>query len=299
MLMSGLQDLLVALDGVTKEAEQHAAQLAQQARRLGQAAAGAARAAQGSGHVDSNQTAIALQSAQRSISQAAQHLHQAALAGKGFVARYAGGGAGGVVPSMTQSGGGSTGTSYSRSTGSSLAAFWSSHRGEYVQPSEEDWSPVPSNLPAHSDPHRFASWVNDGGNEKPGRGVNCADCARSVEASWRGEPQVSAARASGRGGESFGRIEEWLGTPLTSSNFSDIGISLANAGHGSSAYVVVTWKGGGGHAFNAVNYQGTAYFIDAQPTGGAVDTWPPKRTSPGYGFDEADVNKTFVNYRGA
>ena len=58
-------------------------------------------------------------------------------------------------------------------------------------------------------------------------------------------------------------------------------------------------EGGGGHAFNAVNHQGTVFFIDAQPTGGAVDTWPPKRSSPGYGFDETDVNEVFVNYRGA
>lgn len=96
--MSELQDLLVALDGVTKEAEQHAAQLVQHARQLGQAASSAASATQGSGRADSKQTAAALQSAQRSISQAAQHLHQAALAGKGFVARYAGGGAGGNAP---------------------------------------------------------------------------------------------------------------------------------------------------------------------------------------------------------
>lgn len=90
--MSELQDLLVALDGVTKEAKQHAAQLAQHARQLGQAASTAARATQGSGRSDSKQVAAALQSAQSSITQAAQHLHQAALAGKGFVARYAGGG---------------------------------------------------------------------------------------------------------------------------------------------------------------------------------------------------------------
>lgn len=95
--MSELQDLLVALDGVTKDAEQHAAQLAHHARQLGQVASSAARATQGSGRADSKQTAVALQSAQRSISQAAQHLHRAALAGKGFVARYAGGGTTGGV----------------------------------------------------------------------------------------------------------------------------------------------------------------------------------------------------------
>lgn len=103
--MSALQDLLVALDAVTKEAEHHAAQLAQHARQLGQAATSAANATQGSGRADSKQTAASLQMAQRSISQAAQHLHQAALAGKGFVARHAGGGTGSGTVGTTGGGG--------------------------------------------------------------------------------------------------------------------------------------------------------------------------------------------------
>lgn len=114
--MSELQDLLVALDGVTKDAEQHAAQMAHHARQLGQAASSAAHATQGSGRADSKQTAAALESAQRSISQAAQHLHQAALAGKGFVARYAGGGVtgGGVGQGGGYHDPGSTATPLSR-----------------------------------------------------------------------------------------------------------------------------------------------------------------------------------------
>ncbi|MFT3942687.1 MAG: ADP-ribosyltransferase [Ancrocorticia sp.] len=89
--MSELQDLLVVLDGVAKDAEQHAARLAQHAHQLGQSASSAASATQGSARADGKNTAAALQSAQRSVSQAAQQLHQAALAGKRFVARYAGG----------------------------------------------------------------------------------------------------------------------------------------------------------------------------------------------------------------
>ena len=107
--MSELQNLLVTLDGVTKDAEQHAARLAQHARQLGQAASGAASATQGSARTDSKNTAAALQSAQRSVSQAAQQLHQAALAGKSFVARYAvSGGSTGVAIGGTEEGPGST-----------------------------------------------------------------------------------------------------------------------------------------------------------------------------------------------
>ena len=103
--MSELQDLLVVLDGVTKDAEQHAARLAQHAHQLGQSASSAASATQGSARADGKNTAAALHSAQRSVSQAAQQLHQAALAGKRFVARYAGGGTGGSAGGGCGSGG--------------------------------------------------------------------------------------------------------------------------------------------------------------------------------------------------
>ena len=297
--MSELQALCQRLESVNRDADELASDLAQRAQRLSQAASQAASVGSGSARAEGAHAAQALQAASRSAQQAAQLLHQVSVAGRGFVSRHATGGAGGGVPVSSTVGSDAVGTVSGRSDASLLAPFWSSHGGEYVPPSDADWSSVPTALAAHSDPHGFASWVNDGGNGQPGRGVNCADCARSVESSWRGEPQVSAARAPGLGGESFGRIEEWLGAPLEPSSFSGIERGLADAGHGSSAYVVVTWKGGGGHAFNAVNHQGTVFFIDAQPTGGAVDTWPPKRSSPGYGFDETDVNEVFVNYRGA
>lgn len=297
--MSELRALCQTLESVNRDADQLAADLAQRAQKLSQAANQAAGVGSGSARVEGAHAAQALQAAARSVQQAAQLLHQVSVAGRGFVTRHAAESAGGGAPVISTVRSGAVGTASDRSDASALAPFWSSHGGEYVPPSDADWSPVPTALAAHSDPSTFASWVNDGGNGQPGRGVNCADCARSVESSWRGQPQVSAARAPGLVGESFSRIEEWLGAPLGPSSFSDIGSSLANAGHGSSACVVVTWKGGGGHAFNAVNHQGTVFFIDAQPTGGAVDTWPPKRSSPGYGFDETDVNEVFVNYRGA
>lgn len=92
--MSTLQDLLVVLDSVTKEAEHYAAHLEQHARRLEQVVRNMTSMMQGSARADNNQTTTFLYMAQQSVSQAARHLHQAALAGKGFVSRHAGSGSG-------------------------------------------------------------------------------------------------------------------------------------------------------------------------------------------------------------
>lgn len=92
--MSELQDLLIALDSVNRDIEQQVAKLLRQAQQLNQAAAHASTVTTGSSRAEGERAAIALKVAQRAVSQAAQHLHQAALAGKGFVARYAGGGVG-------------------------------------------------------------------------------------------------------------------------------------------------------------------------------------------------------------
>ncbi|MBW3650974.1 MAG: hypothetical protein KY458_10440, partial [Actinobacteria bacterium] len=182
-----------------------------------------------------------------------------------------------------------------RSRLSPLWRHWSRDK-RYIPPSDADWAKVPQALPRHSAPAEFSPWVNAGGHVVPGRDVNCADCARAVEVTWRGTPQVSAARAPGAGGETRAEIEAWLGRPLEPQTFKSLGADLATRGHGSSAYVVVHWKGGGGHAFNAVNHEGKVYFVDAQPKGGAVDLWPPKADSPGYGFTEADVAATYATF---
>lgn len=96
--MSELQDLLIALESVNREIEQQVAKLVREAQQLNQAAAQAAAVIHASSRADGESAVIALKFAQRAVSQAAQHLHQAALAGKGFVARYAGRGGGGGAP---------------------------------------------------------------------------------------------------------------------------------------------------------------------------------------------------------
>lgn len=295
--MSDLLQLCQTLETVNQDADRLAAELSQRAQRLSQAASQAASVGNGAKRVESAQTAQALHAASKATRQAAQMLHQVAVAGRGFVSRHAGSGTGETASYTVGGVVSADGDSRSRSSTSALSSFWSDHGEEYVPPTVADWDPVPATLKAFSNPKNFTLWVNDGGSSQPGRGVNCADCARAVEVSWRGHPQVSAARGQDFEGESFQRIEGWLGAPLENTNFHEIGNRLSDMRHGASAYVVVTWKGGGGHAFNAVNYNDIVYFIDAQPTGGAVDVWPPKATSPGYGFDEAHVNNVYVNYR--
>lgn len=179
-----------------------------------------------------------------------------------------------------------------RSNSCALADWWGSYPNDYIRPDDRDWDPVPDELEPFAPPRNFARWVNDRGPSRPGRDVNCADCARAVELCWRGTPQVSAARAPRHGGESRAQIEEWLGRKLEDHTFDSIGNGLESAGHGASAYIVVWWKEGGGHAFNAVNRDGEVYWIDAQPDRGIVELWPPHALRSSEGYDEGWVRKT-------
>ncbi|MFM9373044.1 toxin glutamine deamidase domain-containing protein [Streptomyces sp. Da 82-17] len=134
-------------------------------------------------------------------------------------------------------------------------------------------------------PDPFEDWAqlqNDGGNEVPGRGNNCADCSRSFLETWYGNPQVSAPRTldpDGNGGIDLLSPEDnanenqiaWSGAPHTYAGTGDdpdtprrIEYDLLVAGPGSAAIVQVDWPGGGGHAFNAVNHNGKIVWIDTQ-----------------------------------
>lgn len=175
------------------------------------------------------------------------------------------------------------------------AEVWAQHPGEFVPPTADDKAAMPQELAPHTSPENFAANVNDGGNEVPGRGINCVDCARATERSWEGHPEVSAARAV-NAGEPKERLTEWTGVEPQRQSFEDIGRELEQRGPGSSAVIASTWEGGGGHAYNAVNDGGTVKFVDSQPEGGAVGTWPPTRDSPGYGFDESDTRETWAWY---
>jgi CubicO group peptidase (beta-lactamase class C family) len=188
----------------------------------------------------------------------------------------------------------------SRSDICELAGWWARHPSDYVRPDDDDWEPVPFDLEPFSDPRSFAWWVNDGGASSPGRDMNCADCARAFELCWRGKPQISAALPPEHEGESPEQIESWLGRRLEDHTFESIRERLASAGHGASAYIVVWWKEGGGrvaggHAFNAVNWDGEVYWIDAQPDTAIIEVWPP-RAFPysSEGYDESEVAETIA-----
>lgn len=156
----------------------------------------------------------------------------------------------------------------------------------------DDQSALENAVPRNPDgtpqrfPDPFGPWSglqNDGGNEVPGRGNNCADCSRSFLETWRGNPQVSAPRTldldehgnyDGYTPEDDGNENQirWSGAPHTYAGTGDdpytaarIEYDLLQAGHGSSAIVQVDWPNGdGGHAFNAVNHNGSIVWIDPQ-----------------------------------
>jgi Papain fold toxin 1, glutamine deamidase len=147
---------------------------------------------------------------------------------------------------------------------------------------------VPSDIPAPNidGPHQAPEpWI-DGINperEKPGRNNNCGECSRAVDSTWGGEPRVAAALADrDAGGEPIGRMTEWTDTPPVNASMAEVGQRLTELGHGSSAVVGCDWKLGGGHWFNAVNYDGKVMAVDGQS--GRIENWPP--SANGLGFDE-------------
>lgn len=104
--------------------------------------------------------------------------------------------------------------------------------------------------------------------------VNCADCARSFEATWRGQEQEAAGRAYQIGdsgslevdGERSERTEQWAHEEFVPTEAADLRATLEAAGHGSSAIVHSSWEGPmrGGHAYNVVNYGGEVLTVESQ-----------------------------------
>ncbi|GAA1959341.1 toxin glutamine deamidase domain-containing protein [Kitasatospora viridis] len=141
----------------------------------------------------------------------------------------------------------------------------------------------------HPDP--TTGWVsqqNGPGIFYPGRANNCADATRAFLETWYGNPRVAAGRTLDLGPD--GRLDpaapennsvrnqsRWAGVPETVAGWNTDGYNrvardLLAGGHGSSAAVGVFWPDGGGHAFAAVNYQGTIYWVD--PQGNIVSNLP-------------------------
>ncbi|MBB5138196.1 hypothetical protein HNP84_007949 [Thermocatellispora tengchongensis] len=131
--------------------------------------------------------------------------------------------------------------------------------------------------------------INAGGPmEDPFRATNALDCALAVISTWHGEPVVAAPRQpeydrAGRPlltGEAGGvaRAERWLGHRFAyvgegPAAYAPVAARLLDSGHGASAVLVTRWRGGGAHAWNAVNSRGEVIWIDAQRGHMAVE--PP------------------------
>jgi hypothetical protein len=236
--MSELQDLLVALDSVNREIEQQVAKLVRQAQQLNQAAAQASAVTHASSRAEGDRTAIALKSAQRAVSQAAQLLHQAALAGKGFVARNAGaqGGARGASPEF------GPGTA-SPTASQALAAIGS-------------WLPE----------------INPGytGDAFDPRSSNCGACAAAVFARLEG---TMPAAFAGTRTLSVPEMEAFTGGPQVPMSPSAIRDTLIAAGPGSHAVIGIDRTIGPGHWFNAYYDGERVVAIDGQS--GEIQDWPP------------------------
>ncbi|MFI0792968.1 toxin glutamine deamidase domain-containing protein [Micromonospora rubida] len=157
-----------------------------------------------------------------------------------------------------------------------------------------------------ADPRR-GGWfrlANDGGPAAdPTRGINCLDCTLSFYETWmHGRPRVSAPRtfdgyAAGDitrplGGEIDGpaRVEDTTGGRFqnvvdpdeeaspgdtwnaVSRGFGSLEGQLRAGGHGSYAFLVTTYEGGGSHAWVALNQNGSVLYLD--PQSGAVSDVP-------------------------
>ncbi|MEV1146363.1 toxin glutamine deamidase domain-containing protein, partial [Micromonospora sp. NPDC049799] len=149
-----------------------------------------------------------------------------------------------------------------------------------------------------ADPRR-GGWfrlMNDGGPQAdPTRGINCLDCTLSLFDTWvHGRPRVAAPRtfdAYENGnvtrpldGEANGpaRIEDVTGgrfqrlcapsdgtSPVHPKQALDAGYrnlhdQLVIGGHGSFAFVINQWEGGGSHIWVALNQNGTVLHLDPQ-----------------------------------
>ncbi|MEU8296805.1 toxin glutamine deamidase domain-containing protein [Micromonospora sp. NPDC048909] len=174
-----------------------------------------------------------------------------------------------------------------------------------------------------ADPRR-GGWfrlMNDGGPAAdPTRGINCVDCTLSLFDTWmHGRPRVAAPRtfdayAAGDitrplNGEQHGtrRIEDVTGgrfqrlcepgadaQPAQRRHAVDHGYrnlhdQLLLGGHGSYAFVVNTWEGGGSHIWVAVNQNGSVLYLDPQT--GRIASQPIYRhTGAPYPYNVVDVD---------
>ena len=165
---------------------------------------------------------------------------------------------------------------------------------ERQMPRKPDGSVIRTADPRRGDWFRLA---NDGGPAADAtRGINCLDCTLSLFETWvHGRPRVAAPRTFDGylagdvqrpvGGEIDGplRVEETTGgrfqnlcgpdragvtgaarRRLVERGYRDLHAQLASGGHGSYAFLITSFEGGGSHAWVALNQNGTVLYLDPQ-----------------------------------
>ncbi|MBK6872751.1 MAG: hypothetical protein IPJ14_16320 [Kineosporiaceae bacterium] len=137
------------------------------------------------------------------------------------------------------------------------------HPGEYLEPMSRT-TPVER----FQDPERTVHQINPMLDSSPAYQVNCADCSRAVERTWRGDREEAAGRSELRG-ETDGRTQEWAGESFHAMRSADdVRDRVLEGGPGSSAIVhtdFVDHDGNpGGHAYNVVNHEGQVRVVDGQ-----------------------------------
>ncbi|MGC4808193.1 toxin glutamine deamidase domain-containing protein [Micromonospora sp. DT233] len=138
--------------------------------------------------------------------------------------------------------------------------------------------------------------ANDGGpRADPTRGINCLDCTLSLYETWmHGRPRVSAPRTFDAyalgdinrplGGEidGPGRVEDVTGGRFQKladgaedlppheawkavhQGFRSLEDQVRAGGHGTYAFLITSYEGGGSHAWAAVNQNGSVVYLDPQ-----------------------------------
>ena len=158
-----------------------------------------------------------------------------------------------------------------------LREFRERFPAEYTEPWETS---VPTEK--FRPPERFATEVNPRYDQSPEFKVNCCDCARAAERTWRGQRETAAGLRLREDGELGGRMETWAGEEYRSVDVAEIHERLAVGGHGSSGIVSGVFRSHdgtmGGHTFNVVNDRGEVKAVDGQL--GMVEPWSDRTGHP-------------------
>lgn len=166
--------------------------------------------------------------------------------------------------------------------GRELREFRAQYDGEFIEPLSRSYP-----VERFDDPDRVVSTINPRFEDPSGRyNVNCADCARAVERTWRGAHEEAAGRltqydAHGdpHDGELSAQTEDWAAERFAEVPDPEaLRARLEEGGHGSSAIVHTQFSidgERGAHAYNVVNHHGRLRVLDGQT--GETFAWEQNR----------------------